>query len=52
MIRVPNFPELTAAKVYEMVKRNPSIRKYLPDYNENKISKQFLFNVRCSSLLL
>jgi hypothetical protein len=47
MIKVPNFPEFTAKKVFDEVKNNARFQRYLPDFDNLKHppNKQYLFNV-------
>jgi hypothetical protein len=44
---VPFFAELSAKAVWEEVRRQPDILKYLPDVDMVKktLSRQYLFNV-------
>jgi hypothetical protein len=47
IIDVPFFAELSAKSVWEEVRRQPDILRYLPDVDmvQKTISRQYLFNV-------
>ena len=46
MIKVPNFPELSAKHVFDEVKNNVRFQRYLPELDSNRpLNRQYLFNV-------
>ena len=50
IIKVPNFAELTASKVYEMAINNGKINRYLPTFTfKRPLNREYLFNVSASS---
>ena len=48
IIDVPHFDELSATKVFDMVRSNRKMQMYLPDMDVLKrpLNRQYLFNVR------
>jgi hypothetical protein len=47
IVNVPNFPELTAKKVFDMAMKHPVISQYLPEHSfKRPLNREYLFNVR------
>ena len=50
---VPNFTELAAKRIAEMITGNPAFTVYLPELNWDRkaLNRQYLYNVSRSLLL-
>jgi hypothetical protein len=53
VVLVPNFVELAATRIVELIAANPTFLEYLPDLRRTKkpLNRQYVYNVRAPSLL-
>jgi hypothetical protein len=48
VVLVPNFVELAATRIVELIAANPNFLEYLPDLRRTKkpLNRQYVYNVR------